>query len=95
MTLVEETRKWADNYIRSTRHSRAIKLGLQKKEYMKYINTVVDSLKSRQTPYTDEGIKFIEKKIIPYLERMKWLPDSYMDILDNFESGKFEKEALK
>jgi len=93
MNLIKENRIWMRNYLRQSKAKESSNLRQQEEELREYVDAVLGGLRRRKSKEAKECIEFIEKKIIPYLERMKWLPDSYLDILDNFESGKFEKEV--
>ena len=92
MNLVEENRIWMKKCLRLSNIRHKQQLRRQKNKIMEYINAVCDGLKRRRTKQADECVEYIERRIIPYVEKHKWLPDSYLDILDDFDSGRFERE---
>lgn len=84
MTLVEENRIWMCNYVRLSNIRRREELLRQKEEIMKEVNEVLAVLRRRKTLYAKECTKYINNVIVPYLEKNKFLPDSYLDMMEQF-----------
>lgn len=82
---------WASNYVDQVNAKEEKALLRKKEQIIKELNAVRKQL--RRKNYWKEA-EFIEKKMIPYVERMAFLPPSYLSMIDGYgELLKFGKRV--
>ena len=82
--LKEEIMAEFDEYVKKSNINEERKLNRQRNKAIKECRRVHKMLKKKGLTFKEE-VKTIEKKMIPYIGRMKWLPKSYKDMLSEWE----------
>ena len=82
--LLDDFNTFTKDYVRQQEYNEKVLLKKQERKSMKRINKVLSRLRKHRNSYLPE-IKEIEEKIIPYLKRKKFLPQSYLGRLSHFE----------
>ena len=73
-----------DEYVKKANKKEARVLLKQKREGIKECNRILKLLKRRRFAFKKER-DFIERRMIPYITRMKWTPGSYKNMLAIWE----------
>ena len=79
-----------DEYVKKVNKREARILLKQKREGIKECNRILKLLKRRRFAFKKER-DFIERRMIPYITRMKWMPGSYKHMLDAWE-GRYKED---
>jgi len=82
--LLDDFDTFTKTYVAQQEYNESRLLKRQEKKARKRIDKVLSRLKKHKNSYLPE-IKEIEEKIIPYLKRKKFLPQSYLGRLNHFE----------
>jgi len=75
---------WANNYIDLVNSREETEITNRKTKWAKELNTVSKQLRRKFGRYNKEA-KYIDKRIIPYVMRMAYYPDSYMRMIAGYE----------
>lgn len=73
-----------DEYIKKVNKKEARMLSRQKKAGIKECNRIFKLLKRRRFAFKKER-DYIERVMIPYVNRMKWMPGSFKHMLETWE----------
>ena len=74
---------WAEEYVEEAERRDEADKARRKKMMIREVGLVRGQLRKRFGRYSKEA-KYIEKKIIPYIERMCYYPASYRSMVDGF-----------
>ena len=88
MTVIENNRRWMNRIIQTI--DEGISEDLWGQWYLGMIECgkAIVSLERRKTKESKECIRFVRETIIPFLNKKKWMPDSYADMLEGFKIDK-------
>lgn len=75
---------WASNYIDRVNSKEETEISNKKAKLVKELNAVSKQLRGKFGKYSKEA-KYIENKIIPYIERMAFYPPSYREMVEEFK----------
>ncbi len=87
--LKEEIPTEFDEYVLKVNKREENKLTKQKREGIAECRRVLKLLKKKPITFNKE-IKMIDKRMIPYITRQKWMPPSYRRFLDMWQDRYFE-----
>lgn len=73
-----------DEYVKKINKREVSMLLKQKREGIKECNRILKLLKRKRFALKKER-EYVERIMIPYITRMKWMPTSYRRILDAWE----------
>ena len=76
---------WANEYVKKANRKEARILLKQKKEGIGECNRILKLLRRRRFAFKKER-DFIERRMISYITRMKWMPGSFSHMLDAWEN---------
>ena len=74
---------WAKEYIGEADRKEELYLQNKRKDIIEMLEGLSRQLKTKFGKYNKEA-KYIEKKMIPYVERMAYLPPSYLGMIDGY-----------
>jgi hypothetical protein len=74
-----------DEYIKKINKREVNILSKQKREGIKECNRILKLLRRKRFAFKKER-DFIERRMIPYITRMKWMPGSYGHMLEAWEN---------
>lgn len=84
----EQSAQWFDDYVEELDKKYEEKFRNKKERILKGITAILGMLKKRGSFLDTQNSNYIKRRIIPYVERNRWLPDSYNDMLQASKKGK-------
>ena len=76
---------WLTRYSNKLDEEIECELDEQRNIILKRIRRIRRQVKTLTPQYSASVIEFIDTKIIPYVKKYKWLPESYDDMLEDYE----------
>ena len=87
MSMVKEFNQWAREYSRRLDKQERLMLDTQRNEGIRWAKEVRRKLKQAKNPYFARDIQHITEKMLPYINKYCFVPDSFVDMLEELETG--------